>query len=118
MKGYGHEVTIFTSRFEASRAFRETIDGTLKVVHVPSKTPRHTLGKLHIFWAILRAIGLAKYVSKKEENFDVVFCDQISVYVPGINIFFLQQILFCCNRNTFRIQIISIFTFLVIKKYK
>ena len=89
LKSYGHNVTIFTSRFEPSRAFTETTDGSLKIVPVPSAYKRHFMGKLHIVFALLRAVELSRHVaqvhktSKKKQKFDAVFCDQVSAYVPG-----------------------------------
>ena len=83
MKKHGHEVTIFTSRYESKRAFKETNNGTLDVVCVDSPFPRHLYGKLHIFFALLRACNLAEYVANLKDSFDVAFCDQISAYVPS-----------------------------------
>lgn len=53
--------------------------------------------KGHIIFATLRAIYLSLIVVLKRYNFDVIFCDQISVYVLIIKLFTSSKIVFYCH---------------------
>ncbi|KAG0052608.1 Alpha-1,3-mannosyltransferase-like protein [Gryganskiella cystojenkinii] len=115
LQNLGHKVVMYTSHHDLTHCFEETRDGTL-TVRVGGNTivPRTIFGRFYIVCAILRNIHLAltilmlsinsnhKGSSKKDksknsneenEQFDVIFVDQLSVSIPllrwtGAKIFF------------------------------
>ncbi|KAI8866395.1 UDP-Glycosyltransferase/glycogen phosphorylase [Ramicandelaber brevisporus] len=80
----GHTVTIFTSFHDPEHCFKETADGTLKVVVHGQSMPRQLWGKFHILCATLRSFVLAYHVAR-EPKFDVMFVDQITTSLPILN---------------------------------
>ncbi|KAJ3056289.1 Alpha-1,3-mannosyltransferase-like protein [Rhizophlyctis rosea] len=84
LQSRGHAVTMFTSHHDPSHSFQETHDGSLTVRVHGDWLPRTTFGKGHMICALLRGIFLALslLVANREEQYDVVFADQLSVYNP------------------------------------
>jgi alpha-1,3/alpha-1,6-mannosyltransferase len=94
----GHEVTVYTSHYEAARSFAETRSGLFEVKVHGDWMPRQILGGFHIVWAILRAVWLACVVALTEPEYDVFICDQVSAYVPVLR--FMRPptpVLFYCH---------------------
>ncbi|GJJ71371.1 alpha-1,3/alpha-1,6-mannosyltransferase [Entomortierella parvispora] len=108
LQNLGHKVVMFTSHHDPAHCFEETRDGTL-TVRVGGNTivPRTIMGRFYIVCAILRNLHLAwiilmlsvnsarnsKDSSNDEDQFDVIFVDQLSVSIPllrwtGAKIFF------------------------------
>ncbi|KAG0340777.1 Alpha-1,3-mannosyltransferase-like protein [Podila humilis] len=100
LQSLGHKVVMYTSHHDPSHCFEETRDGTLKVI-VGGNTivPRTLFGRFYIICAILRNIHLAlslvfsAFFSAKDNKFDVMIVDQLSVSIPvlrwtGAKIFF------------------------------
>lgn len=94
LQGLGHTVTVYTSHHDPGHAFKETTDGTLRVVVAGDWLPRHVLGRLHILFATLRALWLAMYVLLFTRC-DVFFVDQISIGVPLLR--WMAPVLFYCH---------------------
>ena len=60
--------------------------------------PRHVREKGHILFAHLRALWLSLRVGLRCGVYDVVFCDQISTYVPVVRLLAPRtRILFYCH---------------------
>eukprot|EP01029_Cantina_marsupialis_P028203 TRINITY_DN775854_c0_g1_i1.p1 TRINITY_DN775854_c0_g1~~TRINITY_DN775854_c0_g1_i1.p1 ORF type:complete len:484 (-),score=110.10 TRINITY_DN775854_c0_g1_i1:113-1471(-) len=98
LKGKGHEVEMMTSHHDASHAFTETTDGSLKVTVRGDFLPRHIVGKFHIFFAILRNVFLAFCMGASRQRWDVIVCDQISASIPILRILNpTARIVFYCH---------------------
>ncbi|KIO19955.1 glycosyltransferase family 4 protein [Tulasnella calospora MUT 4182] len=87
----GHSVEIITSHHDPSHSFEETNDGSLSVVHIPSRVPRSLFGALHIYLAIFRQLHLLSvllyrlyYKVEPEGWHDVYIVDQLSACVPPL----------------------------------
>ncbi|KAG9051139.1 Alpha-1,3-mannosyltransferase-like protein [Tulasnella sp. UAMH 9824] len=85
----GHSVEIITSHHDPGHSFEETNDGSLSVVHIPSRVPRSLSGALHIYLAIFRQLHLLSvllyrlyYKVGPEDWHDVYVVDQLSACVP------------------------------------
>ena len=90
---HGHSVTIYTSHYDPNRCFAETHDSRLRIVVAGDWIPRHFCGKFHILFATWRAIWLALFavlanfpISLWHGMIDVFICDQISAYVPVLQL--------------------------------
>jgi alpha-1,3/alpha-1,6-mannosyltransferase len=93
----GWDVTIFTAHHEPQRSFRETRDGTLKVITKGDFLPRAILGKFRLLCVAIRMIYLALYILLASKiRFDVVFCDQLSLVVPILKLSG-RPVLFYCH---------------------
>ncbi|KAG8978477.1 Alpha-1,3-mannosyltransferase-like protein [Tulasnella sp. 425] len=67
----GHSVEIITSHHDPNHSFEETNDGSLTVVHIPSR--------LHLLFVLL---GRLYYKAGPEDWHDVYIVDQLSACVP------------------------------------
>ena len=61
LKQHGCDVTFYTSHHDRSHCFPETADGTIPVVVAGDWLPRHILGRLNVFFAVLRSMWLMLY---------------------------------------------------------
>lgn len=95
----GHRVKIFTAHHDKSHCFKETSDGTLSVVAIGDWLPRRTLGRFYAFWAYIRMIYVALYLTFiSQYNADVIICDQISACLPILRLCRKPtKILFYCH---------------------
>ena len=95
----GHEVHMYTSHYEAARSFDETRAGGFPVEVHGDFLPRHILEKGHILFAMLRSVWLALKVGARcRDRYDVIFCDQVSTYVPVLRMLCPRtRILFYCH---------------------
>ncbi|XP_065184200.1 alpha-1,3/1,6-mannosyltransferase ALG2-like [Sycon ciliatum] len=93
----GHEVTIYTSHHDPEHCFKETMDGTLKVVAVGDWLPRRILGKLYALCAIVRMIYVSIYAALFGGMLDVIIVDQVSACIPILKALCRGRILFYCH---------------------
>ena len=99
----GHTVRLYTSHHDTSHCFKETADGTLWVRAVGDWLPRHTLKRFYAFWAYVRMIYVAVYLSlfAADPDFvpDVIVCDQVSACIPFLRLLCRGsvRILFYCH---------------------
>lgn len=60
--------------------------------------PRHISNRLHILFAILRAMWLAVCVCLWHDRYDVIVCDQVSAYLPVLRVLAPNsRLLFYCH---------------------
>ena len=95
----GPEGHMYTSHYEAARSFDETRAGGFPVEVHGDFLPRHILEKGHILFAMLRSVWLALKVGARcRDRYDVIFCDQVSTYVPVLRMLCPRtRILFYCH---------------------
>uniref|UniRef100_A0A8C6SIV3 Alpha-1,3/1,6-mannosyltransferase ALG2 n=1 Tax=Neogobius melanostomus TaxID=47308 RepID=A0A8C6SIV3_9GOBI len=83
LKSRGCTVQIWTAHYDPTHCFSETLDPDLPVVCVGDWLPTSLFGYLHALCAYLRMIYVALYlVFFSGLEYDVVFCDQVSVCIP------------------------------------
>lgn len=101
LKGCGHEVSFLTNHHDPNHCFEETRDGTLTVKVVGDWLPRKIFGRFYAFCAYFRMLYAAFFASfflSRREQFDVIFCDQISVGIPILKLAKCKpKILFYCH---------------------
>lgn len=101
LQNRGHSVSFLTNHHDASHCFEETRNGTLRVRVVGDWLPRSIFGKFYAFCAYFRMVYAAFYVvlfQSKEEKFDVIFCDLISLGIPILKLAqHSPKILFYCH---------------------
>lgn len=81
----GHSVQFLTNHHDPTHCFEETRDGTLKVQTVGDWLPRTIFNKFTAACAYLRMIYATLYttfVLSRQEQFDVIFVDSISIGIP------------------------------------
>ena len=87
----GHEITIFTSHFDPSRCFSETLTDAFHVHVAGSFLPRAVFGRLHVLFAVLRMLWLSLAVAcglgGGNTAWDVLIVDQVSACVPLLRLF-------------------------------
>ncbi|RKP23332.1 alpha-1,3/1,6-mannosyltransferase ALG2 [Syncephalis pseudoplumigaleata] len=95
LQSTGHKVTVYTNHHDRTHCFEETRDGTLDVRVCGDFLPRSIGGRFMVLCAIVRAIYLAIAVTLNGalREADVVFCDQVSAWIPilkyaGARVFF------------------------------
>ncbi|XP_066440756.1 alpha-1,3/1,6-mannosyltransferase ALG2 isoform X2 [Eleutherodactylus coqui] len=99
LKSHGCRVQVWTAHYDVHHCFSETIDSGIPITCCGDWLPRGFCGRLLALCAYIRMIFLAFYiVFLSGEQFDVVFCDQISACIP---IFKLtrnrKRLLFYCH---------------------
>lgn len=85
LKNRGHKVSFLTNHHDQDHCFEETRDGTLSIETVGDWLPRSVFGKLAAACAYFRMIYAAFYtvfVLSRQEEIDVIICDQISLGIP------------------------------------
>ncbi|XP_055547107.1 alpha-1,3/1,6-mannosyltransferase ALG2 [Wyeomyia smithii] len=85
LQSKGHSVSFLTNHHDPEHCFEETRDGKLQVTTVGDWIPRDIFGKCYAVFAYVRMVYAALYFSfflSKQERFDVVFCDLISLGIP------------------------------------
>ena len=95
----GNRVTMYTSHHDRTRAFKETVDGTLKVVLYGAWIPRQILGHFTILLSTIRMIYICIMMLINQQLADVVFTDQVSAINPIIRLFGLAKtrLIFYCH---------------------
>ncbi|XP_074540478.1 alpha-1,3/1,6-mannosyltransferase ALG2 [Halichoeres trimaculatus] len=99
LKSQGCSVQIWTAHYDPTHCFSETLDPDLPVVCVGDWLPTSVFGYLHALCAYLRMIFVAFYlVFLSGEEYDVVFCDQVSVCIPVLRLSRrTKKVLFYCH---------------------
>uniref|UniRef100_G3P2S3 Alpha-1,3/1,6-mannosyltransferase ALG2 n=1 Tax=Gasterosteus aculeatus TaxID=69293 RepID=G3P2S3_GASAC len=99
LKSQGCSVQIWTAHYDPTHCFSETLDPELPVVCVGDWLPTSVFGYLHALCAYLRMIYVALYlVFLSGVEYDVVFCDQVSVCIPVLRLSRLRKkVLFYCH---------------------
>lgn len=81
----GCSVQIWTAHYDPKHCFSETLSPDLPVNCVGDWLPTSVFGYFHALCAYLRMIFVALYlVFLSGEEFDVVFCDQVTAALHGI----------------------------------
>lgn len=95
----GCSVQIWTAHHDPTHCFSETLDPDLNVVCVGDWLPTSVFGYLHALCAYLRMIYVALYlVFLSGAEYDVVFCDQVSVCIPVLRLSRQRKkVLFYCH---------------------
>ncbi|XP_075683000.1 alpha-1,3/1,6-mannosyltransferase ALG2 [Rhinoderma darwinii] len=99
LKSRGCQVQVWTAHYDVNHCFSETIDSGIPIKCCGDWLPQSFFGRFLAFCAYVRMIFLAFYiVFLSGEQFDVVFCDQVSACIP---IFKLarnrKSVLFYCH---------------------
>jgi alpha-1,3/alpha-1,6-mannosyltransferase len=93
----GYDVSVFTSRHDATRCFSETSDGQLDVRVYGDWLPRHLFGTCHLLCAWLRHVWLCLALILVGGAFDAAVLDQISLGVPLLQLVRRRPVLFYCH---------------------
>ncbi|XP_010883006.1 alpha-1,3/1,6-mannosyltransferase ALG2 [Esox lucius] len=99
LRSRGCSVQIWTAHHDPRHCFPETLDPDLNVVCVGDWLPTSVAGYLHALCAYLRMIYVALYlVFLSGVEYDVVFCDQVSVCIPVLRLSRRRKkVLFYCH---------------------
>ncbi|KAJ0000374.1 hypothetical protein NQD34_012216 [Periophthalmus magnuspinnatus] len=99
LKSRGCSVQIWTAHYDPTHCFSETLDPDLPVICVGDWLPTSLCGYLHALCAYLRMIYVALYlVFFSGLEYDVVFCDQVSVCIPVLRLSrHRKKVLFYCH---------------------
>uniref|UniRef100_A0A4W5RDZ7 Alpha-1,3/1,6-mannosyltransferase ALG2 n=1 Tax=Hucho hucho TaxID=62062 RepID=A0A4W5RDZ7_9TELE len=99
LRSRGCSVQIWTAHHDPTHCFSETLDLDLNVVCVGDWLPTSVFGYLHALCAYLRMIYVALYlVFLSGVEYDVVFCDQVSVCIPVLRLSRQRKkVLFYCH---------------------
>ncbi|XP_045079138.1 alpha-1,3/1,6-mannosyltransferase ALG2 [Coregonus clupeaformis] len=99
LRSRGCSVQIWTAHHDPTHCFSETLDPDLNVVCVGDWLPTSVFGYLHALCAYLRMIYVALYlVFLSGVEYDVVFCDQVSVCIPVLRLSRQRKkVLFYCH---------------------
>ncbi|XP_034030796.1 alpha-1,3/1,6-mannosyltransferase ALG2 [Thalassophryne amazonica] len=99
LKSRGCNVQIWTAHYDPAHCFCETLDPDLEVVCVGDWLPTNVFGCLRALCAYLRMIYVALYlVFFSGVEYDVVFCDQVSVCIPVLRLSrHKKKVLFYCH---------------------
>ncbi|XP_017559501.1 alpha-1,3/1,6-mannosyltransferase ALG2 [Pygocentrus nattereri] len=95
----GCSVQIWTAHYDPQHCFSETLSPDLPVVCAGDWLPTSVFGYFHALCAYLRMIYVAFYlVFLSGEEFDVVFCDQVSACIPVLRLSrHRKKVLFYCH---------------------
>ncbi|KAM8967634.1 alpha-1,3/1,6-mannosyltransferase ALG2 [Pelodytes ibericus] len=83
LQSHGCHVKVWTSHYDPNHCFSETKDSGIPITCCGDWIPRSLFGRCHALCAYIRMIFLALYIIfLSGEEFDVVFCDQVSACIP------------------------------------
>ncbi|KAE8597358.1 hypothetical protein XENTR_v10016438 [Xenopus tropicalis] len=99
LKSRGCHVQVWTSHYDPDHCFSETRDSGIPIRCCGDWLPRSLLGRCHALCAYIRMIFLTLYiVFLSGEQFDVVFCDQVSACIPFFKLARdSKKVLFYCH---------------------
>ncbi|XP_062841515.1 alpha-1,3/1,6-mannosyltransferase ALG2 [Trichomycterus rosablanca] len=99
LRSRGCSVQIWTAHYDPRHCFSETLSPDLPVVCVGDWLPTSVCGYFHALCAYIRMIYVALYlVFLSGEEFDVVFCDQVSACIPVLRLVrHRKKVLFYCH---------------------
>ncbi|XP_053570455.1 alpha-1,3/1,6-mannosyltransferase ALG2 [Bombina bombina] len=97
LKSHGCRVQVWTAHYDPGHCFEETRD--LPIWCCGDWLPRSLLGRCQAVCAYVRMIYLALYVVfLSGEQFDVIFCDQVSICIPFLRLTrHRKKVLFYCH---------------------
>eukprot|EP00887_Chlorella_sp_A99_P001385 scaffold8.g1385.t1 len=97
----GHTVDVYTAFHDPSRCFEETVGGPFAVRVYGGWFPRHILGRMYALCAYIRCIIVALHLAwlcwRRDQQYDVVIVDQVSVVVPVLRALTATRVLFYCH---------------------
>ncbi|XP_073443779.1 alpha-1,3/1,6-mannosyltransferase ALG2 isoform X4 [Dendrobates tinctorius] len=83
LKSRGCRVQIWTAHYDVNHCFSETVESGIPIRCCGDWLPRNFFGRCFALCAYIRMIFLAFYILfLSGEEFDVVFCDQVSACIP------------------------------------
>ncbi|KAK2815113.1 hypothetical protein Q7C36_023379 [Tachysurus vachellii] len=99
LRSRGCSVKIWTAHYDPQHCFSETLSPDLPVECVGDWLPTSVCGYFHAICAYLRMIYVALYlVFLSGEEYDVVFCDQVSACIPVLRLArHRKKVLFYCH---------------------
>ncbi|XP_051576718.1 alpha-1,3/1,6-mannosyltransferase ALG2 [Myxocyprinus asiaticus] len=99
LRSRGCSVQIWTAHYDPQHCFSETLSPDLPVVCVGDWLPTSVFGYFHALCAYLRMIYVTMYLLFfSGEEFDVVFCDQVSACIPFLRLArHRKKVLFYCH---------------------
>ncbi|EGG23851.1 glycosyltransferase [Cavenderia fasciculata] len=97
LKSKGHSVTMYTSRHDPKRSFKETHNGELEVKVAGGYFPRHLFWRFMVICAIIRNVLCALSIIFGKTKYDVVVIDQISASIPLFKLLSRSRVLFYCH---------------------
>ncbi|KAJ8004950.1 hypothetical protein DPEC_G00141600 [Dallia pectoralis] len=99
LRSRGCSIQIWTAHHDPTHCFPETLESDLNVVCVGDWLPTSVGGYLHALCAYLRMVYVALYlVFFSGVEYDVVFCDQVSVCIPVLRLSRQRKkVLFYCH---------------------
>ncbi|KAM9308680.1 alpha-1,3/1,6-mannosyltransferase ALG2 [Gastrophryne carolinensis] len=99
LKSRGCLVQVWTAHYDINHCFSETRDSGIPIRCRGDWLPRSIFGKCFALCAYIRMIYLAFYiVFLSGEQFDVVFCDQVSACIPVLKLTRnTKPVLFYCH---------------------
>lgn len=97
----GASVQVYTSHCDKTHCFEEVSSGVVKTTVYGDFFPTNLLGKLHIFFAIVRQLYLTLVLiaTRRVLEYDYFIVDQLSFAVPLLRLFCRAdaQVLFYCH---------------------
>lgn len=87
----GHSVVVYTSHYDPTRAFDETL--ALRIHVMGQFLPRNILGFGHVVMAILKSLLLALVVFFR--RYDVIVVDQLSAPIPLLRLTGSKIVFYC-----------------------
>ncbi|KAK5575180.1 hypothetical protein RB653_010436 [Dictyostelium firmibasis] len=99
LKSVGNnQVTMYTSRHDPKRCFKETSNGELDVHVAGGYFPRHFFNRFMVICAIIRNLLASLYIIFfSGQKYDVIVLDQISASIPLFKLFTNSKVLFYCH---------------------
>ncbi|KAM9984811.1 hypothetical protein ACTFIY_009258 [Dictyostelium cf. discoideum] len=99
LKSVGNNrITMYTSRHDPKRCFKETSNGELEVHVTGGYFPRHIFNRFMVICAIIRNLLAALYIIFfSGQKYDVIVLDQISASIPLFKLFTNSKVLFYCH---------------------
>ncbi|MBU2481699.1 MAG: glycosyltransferase, partial [Proteobacteria bacterium] len=97
----GHEVTIFTSRYDLSHCLEKTRNSMLKIEIAGNFVPHSLAGRFRVPCAIARMILMTLAMKRASRPYDVIFCDLVPHVIPLFRLVSKARILFYCHYPDF-----------------
>ncbi|CAN2389163.1 Glycosyltransferase Family 4, partial [Pristimantis euphronides] len=83
LKSHGCQVQVWTAHYDVNHCFSDTIDSGIPIRCCGDWLPQSLFGRFLALCSYIRMMFLAFYiVFLSGEQFDVVFCDQVSACIP------------------------------------
>ena len=116
LQSKGHQVTMYTSHHDPARAFKETTDGTLKVVVYGAWISRQIFGRFTILLSTIRMFFVCFMMFFHKQQSDIVITDQVSATNIAVRLFGLAKsklifychypdVLLCTDRGSFLMRL-------------